>query len=77
MATQTASQRVAGKLQELGVTQGKLARILATTQQAISRRYTGLAPFTIEQLDAIADSLGIDPGDLVTRRQQQDQAGLS
>lgn len=74
MATQTASQRVARNLQALGVTQGRLARILATTQQAISRRYTGLAPFTIDQLDAIADSLGIDPGDLVTRRQQADRS---
>lgn len=43
-----------------GKTQADLAICIGKTRQAVSRRLTGLTPFRIDELQSIADLLGVD-----------------
>lgn len=63
MATNSYAHRVAGNVRaELargGVSQSVLARKLQRTQQYVSRRLVGNVPFNVDELDQIAQVLGI------------------
>lgn len=44
---------------EQGVTQAELARLVGRTQSAMSRRLRGSIPFRTDELEAIAEHLGV------------------
>ena len=60
----TTSHRVTAniraELARRGLNQGDIASVLRTTQASVSRRMLCRVPFDIEELDKIADLLGID-----------------
>lgn len=71
MNTKPAPERVAAKVRQLvedtQITQTTLARLLGTTQQTISRKLHGDIPFRLEEIDAVADALNVEPETLITR----------
>jgi transcriptional regulator with XRE-family HTH domain len=71
METESAPERVARRVWELTkasrINQATLARVLNTTQQTVSRKLHGEIPFRLEELDAVADALNVEPETLVTR----------
>lgn len=73
MSNTTASQRVAAKAAQLadlaGVTQAALGRALHMTQATISRKLAGKIPFSLDEIDAVADALQVDPEALITRKE--------
>lgn len=73
MSSKPASERVAAKVQQLadvaGITQAALARILHISQATISRKLAGKIPFLLDELDAVADALDVEPESLVTRKE--------
>ena len=63
------SERVAAniraELARRSLSQTDLARMLGTTQQAISRRMSGKVPFNTDELNAIAKQLGVPVASLI------------
>ena len=55
-----------------GMSQAQLADRLGTTNSSISRIEHGLQPYSQEVLEAIAEALMCEPGDLLTRAPSQD-----
>lgn len=56
---------VRAELARRSMTATALADRLGTTQQTLSRRLTGVVPFDVDELQAIADALEISFGALV------------
>ncbi|WP_269939060.1 helix-turn-helix domain-containing protein [Arthrobacter sp. HY1533] len=71
METEPAPERVARRVRELAlasrVTQATLARVLGTCQQTASRKLSGKIPFRLDEIDAVADALNVEPETLITR----------
>jgi predicted transcriptional regulator len=63
------SERVAAnvraELARRSLSQTDLARMLGTTQQAVSRRISGKVPFDTEELNSIAEQLGVPVASLI------------
>lgn len=51
----------------LGMSQTALAKAMGMSQAAMSDRLTGKTPFTLDELQALADTFGVDPADLLVR----------
>jgi transcriptional regulator with XRE-family HTH domain len=47
------------------MSQTALAKALGMSQAAMSDRLTGKTPFTLDELQALADTFGVDPADLL------------
>lgn len=51
-----------------GVPQKQLAEVIGVTQSTLSKKMRGTVPWTVEELVAAADFLGVDPGVLLPRK---------
>lgn len=51
--------QIKAELARRGATQAELAAALGITQSGISRRLTGTQPFRTDELEAVADFLGV------------------
>lgn len=51
--------QIKAELARRGATQAQLAAALGITQSGISRRLTGIQPFRTDELEAVADFLGV------------------
>lgn len=71
MSSKPAPERVANKVRELAkaarIEQSTLARALHISQQSVSRKLSGETPFRLEELDAVADALHVEPETLIAR----------
>lgn len=65
MSKTPAAARIVANLRDIGITQSRMARILGVTQPAISRRYNGKVPFTVDELETVADALSVEPAALL------------
>lgn len=63
--TATVTQRVIAAMQTAGATDKGLAKDSGIARSTLQRRLTGRSSFTIDELDAIATTLGIPLSDLV------------
>lgn len=65
----TTTERIGSKIRELmtasGVSQQRVADLLGMSQPGISRRLTGLVPFDVNELVAIAQLLDVPPASLL------------
>ena len=48
-----------------GITQAEVAAVLGLSQPAVSSRFTGVTPMTIDEMDKIAKLLGVKPAQLL------------
>lgn len=68
--TRTTAEVVAGNIRaeaaRRGMTQVALARALGMSQSAVTTRWRGVARWQLDELDAVADILGVSVQDLVT-----------
>lgn len=55
------ARRTRGLMAELRYDQQDVARAIGLTQPSMSRRVNGLVPFAIDEVDALADFLGVSP----------------
>lgn len=60
-----------------GLSQERLAEMLETTPQSVSRILAGIQPYTQDSLEAIAYLLNVAPGDLISRSPFDDVEGWS
>ena len=60
-------QTIREAMTSAGVTQTALAERLGLTQPAVSARLAGRTPITVDELQIIADALGVEPADLLGR----------
>lgn len=49
-----------------GVKQADLARIVGITSASLNRKWHGKTPWTLQEIDTVAESFGITPWDLVS-----------
>lgn len=50
------------------VSQADLASVIGVSQSTLSKKLRGKVPITVGELVAIAEALGVEPGDLLPRR---------
>lgn len=50
------------------VSQADLASVIGVSQSTLSKKLRGRVPITVAELVAIAEALGVEPGDLLPRR---------
>lgn len=55
---------LAGRLRQLGLQQIDLGRELGLCPTAVSHRFTGRTPWTIEEMYKVLDLIGADPEEL-------------
>lgn len=55
---------IRAEMSRRSVRQSALADRLGITQQAVSARLVGKVPFSVPQLEAVAELLEVEPGDL-------------
>lgn len=71
MANNPTAQRVActvrARMAERRVTQAAVAQRLGMSQAAVSRRLSGSVAFDVNELDAVADLVGVPVTDLLER----------
>lgn len=65
--TSEVTQRIRGELAVRGITQHELADSLHWHQAYLSRRLTGAVPWTTDDLEEVANVLGLAPWQLVTK----------
>lgn len=56
--------------------QDQIAKQLNISQQALSRRLIGRVPFTVDELDALADILSVSIADLMRRHRADNEPGV-
>lgn len=57
--------RVRGLAAEQGVTQMQVAEHLGLAQTAVSKRFRGVTPWPLDELERMAELLGVDLPDLI------------
>ncbi len=68
---QLIARYIRGQLAMTGLTQTEVAERLGfPNQQALSRRLTGTTPFTIDELTAVVQMLGLDYAEVVNEIQR-------
>ena len=65
MSEQTHLGNIRAELARHNKNQGDVAQLLKTTRQAVSRRLLGHVPFRIDELQQIAEMLGIPVSKLI------------
>lgn len=50
------------------VSQADLASVIGVSQSTLSKKLRGKVPITVGELVAIAEALGVEPGDLLPKR---------
>ena len=68
---QAVAENVRAEMARRRVSQKDLADALGLTQPPISRRFHGLVPFDVAELEIVARVLGVTIADLTTVRERQ------
>lgn len=67
--TEAIAESVRERLTQRGIRQRDAAPVLGLSQTALSDRMRGRTPFTLQDLERLADYLGIDVAELLQPRQ--------
>lgn len=63
--SRTVAGSVRAEMARRKTTQRQVADAIGTSQAAVSRRLSGLVPFDVDELAAVADLFEMDPRDLL------------